>query len=88
MYSVERIADECQTLRHFDHWRFLSTHTTCVSTSASAAELRREAPQRLLPEAVLLLVAAQRQPHLEDRVRRAHQHLRLGHRLAVAARSR
>ena len=29
------MAEECQTLRHLDHWRRRSTHTTCVSTGAS-----------------------------------------------------
>src|SRR4051812_35181331 len=28
------MAEECQTLRQRDHCRFLSTQTTCVSTSA------------------------------------------------------
>jgi hypothetical protein len=55
-----------------------------VSTSASLlAELGGDGAQRVLPEAVLLLVAAHGQAHLEDRVRGAHQHLRLGHRVGV-----
>ena len=40
-------------------------------------EVGRQRGQRVLPEAVLLLVAAHRQPHLEDRVAGAHQHLGL-----------
>ena len=73
----------CQTLRHFDHWRRRSTHTTCVSTSAARPKWAASGVQRVLPEAVLLAVAAERQADLVDRVAGAHQHLRLGHRLAV-----
>ena len=78
MWSVERIATEWRTFFARDHWRLRSTHTTCVETTASGAPSdAASAGQRLLPERVLLAVAAEREAELADRVLRAHQHLRL-----------
>lgn len=34
MSIADRMAEKCHTLLHFDHWRFLSTQTTFVSTWA------------------------------------------------------
>ena len=53
---VERRADRgaVPDVAPLDHWRFLSTHTTWVSTSASMPEVGGERGQRVLPEAVLL----------------------------------
>src|SRR3954471_9141947 len=61
----------------------VDAHDVRLDLAIGLAEVRCDARERVVPEAVLLLVAAHRQAQLEDRIRRAHQDLRLGDRLAL-----
>ena len=61
----------------------VDAHDLRVDLGVGDAEVARPAPAASAARMVLLLVPAERQAELEDRVRRAHQDLRLRHRRVV-----
>ena len=89
MCSVERIATEWRTFFARDHWRFRSTQTTCVVTSAPSLPSRVARFASVCSQNLFSLpVAAHREAELAERVLRPHQHLRLRDRRARPPRAK